>query len=286
MNMSPKGYFTFTPEVGFRETSYHAGGSEEWKSRELYDLKGTLSTSFLRVYSLSDEALKKVRHTVEPEIVYEYIPEVEQEDLPQFDSIDNIAKKNLATFSLTNRLAGKVYSSEQDYQVIEFLLFKISQGYDINEANRDIASADDERRPFPDTSFQLRLTPVQYLSLVSDAAYNAYDGQWNTINTAAVINDGRGDSINLDYRFTKDSIEYVRGKLSAKATDSLNLYYDGRYSLLEGRYLENIYAIDYHPQCWSVQFSYSERPEEKRYLVVFNLSGMGTVARVRGATQY
>lgn len=286
MNISPKGYFTLTPEVGFRETSYHVHGTDDWKSREMYDLKGTLSTAFLRIYNLKGEALKKVRHTIEPEIVYEYLPEVEQGELPQFDPIDNITKKNLMTFSLTNRLAGKVYASEQDYQVREFLLFKISQRYDINEANRDIASTDDERRPFSDTSFQLRVIPVQYISLVSDAAYNAYDDHWNTLNTSAGINDSRGDSVTLDYRFTKDSLEYVRGKLFVNTTESLNLYYDGRYSILEGRYLENIYAIDYHPQCWSIQLSYSERPEEKRYLVVFNLSGMGTVAKFKGVTQY
>ena len=286
MNISPNGYFKFIPELGLRETSYLLEGKDKWEGRERYDLKGTLSTAFLRIYDLKGEALRKIRHTVEPEIVYEYLPRVKQDELPLFDPIDRISKKNLITYSLINRVAGKTYTSEEDYQVREFVLFKVSQGYDLNEANREVISGTGERRPFTDINFQFRVTPIRYVSLVSDAAYNAYDDYWRSINTSAGINDGKGDSLTLDYRFTKDSIEYVRGKLSAKATESLNLYYDGRYSILEGRYLENIYAIDYHPQCWSVQFSYSERPEEKRYLVVFNLSGMGTVAKFKGLTQY
>ncbi|MEK6725185.1 MAG: LPS assembly protein LptD [Deltaproteobacteria bacterium] len=279
MTVSPKGYFTFTPEVGLRETAYHLAGEERWNNREMYDLKGTLSTAFLRVYNLSGESVRKVRHTVEPEIVYEYTPEVIQDSLPQFDPVDRIAKKNMITYSLNNRLAGKVYSTEQDYQVRELLLFKLSQGYDINEAT-------DESRPFTDVAGQLRLTPSRYLTLVSDASYGTYDGYLKTLNNSLEILDKRGDSLSAEYRFAKDSVEYMRGKVFIKAADSLNLSYDNRYSILERRYLENIYAIDYHPQCWSIQFSYSERPDEKRYLAVFNLLGFGTVGKVKGATQY
>lgn len=286
MNISPKGYFTFTPEVGLRETAYRLEGEEKWDSREIYDLKGTLSTAIMRSFDLGGESLRKVRHTVEPEIIYEYIPDVMQDSLPQFDSEDRITKKNMLTYSLNNRLAGKIYSTEKDYQVRELLLFKISQGYDINEANRELASTTDERKPFTDVSGQLRVTPSQYLTLVSDASYGTYDGYLKTLNNSLEILDGRGDSVSAEYRFTKDSQEYVRGKIFVKATDSLELTYDSRYSILEKGYLENIYAIDYHPQCWSVQFSYSERPDEKKYLVVFNLLGIGTVGRVQGGTQY
>ena len=286
MTVSPKGYFTFTPEVGLRETSYHLAGEERWNNREMYDLKGTLSTAFLRVYDLSGESLRKVRHTVEPEIVYEYIPEVIQDSLPQFDPVDRIGKKSMITYALNNRLAGKIYSTEQDYQVKELLLFRISQGYNINEANRELASSTDDRHPFTDVAGLLRVTPSQYLTLVSDASYGTYDGYLKTLNNSLEVLDKRGDSLSAEYRFTKDSQEYVRGKVFVKTTDSLNLSYDSRYSILERRYLENIYAIDYHPQCWSIQFSYSERPDEKRYLAVFNLLGLGTVGRVQGATQY
>lgn len=287
MNLNPMGFFTFTPELGLRETAYHIDGESNWKSREMYDLKGTLSTAFLRVYDLSGESLlRKVRHSVEPEIVYDYIPEVVQDSLPFFDPVDRIGKRNLITYSLNNRLAGKIYSTEEDYIVQEFILFKVTQGYDINEANRELSSVSDERRPFTDVTGQLRITPSQYLGLVSDGSYGTYDGYIKTMNHSLGIKDARGDSASLEYRFAKDSSEYVRGIISVKASDSTNLSYDSRYSILENIYLENIYAIDYHPQCWSIQFSYSERPDEKRYLAVFNLQGLGTVGKVKGATKY
>lgn len=286
MTLSPKGYFTFTPELGLRETAYWIEGVDKWESREMYDLRGTLSTAFLRTYNLKGEILRKIRHSIEPEVIYEYIPEVNQDDLPQFDPVDMIGKKNLVTYSFTNRVAGKIYSTEEDYQVRELFLFKVSQGYDINEANRELASIEDERRPLTDVTLQLRVMPIQYISIISDAAINTYDNYMRSLNTSLGVKDGRGDSLSLEYRFTKDSLEYIRGVVSVKATESLNLSYDARYSIMEHSYLENIYAIDYRHQCWSLQFSYSERPEEKKYYAVFNLSGIGTVAKFKGVTQY
>lgn len=289
MTLSPKGYFTFVPELGLRETVYWVDGNnrqDKQDRRETYDLKGTLSTALIRVYSLGGESLRKIRHTVEPEIVYEYIPDIRQDGLPQFDPLDTIVKKNTITYSLINRVAGKVYTSEDNYQVREFLFLKISQGYDINEAGREFSPTSDERRPFKDVTARLRVTPNQYVNIISDAAIDAYDRYLKSTNTSLGITDKTGDSISLEYRFAKNSLEYVRGKVSVKTSESLNISYDGRYSILERRYLENIYAIDYHPQCWGLQLSYSERPEEKRYIAMFNLSGMGTVAKIKGTTQY
>jgi LPS-assembly protein len=288
MTLSPRGYFTFTPELGLRETAYwvEEAGEDRQYSREIYDLKGTISTTFIRIYNLNGDSLKRARHTIEPEVVYEYIPEVDQDDLPTFDPIDRIAKRNMATYSLINRVAGKIYTSEEEYHVRELVFLKISQGYDINEAGRELTVADDERRPFTDVTAQLRITPNHYINMISDAAFNTYDSYVRTVNTSVGVSDRRGDSLTIDHRFTKDSLEYIRGKVFIRTTESLDISYDGRYSIMEDRYLENIYAIDYRHQCWGIQLSYSERPEEKRYLLVFNLSGMGTVARLRGTTQY
>lgn len=284
-NISPNGYFTFTPELGLRETAYLTNADERWKSREMYDIRGSLSTTLLKVYNFEGQELRKLRHSIEPEIIYEYIPDIDQNNLPLFDPVDRIDKKNLLTYSLTNRVAGKIYSSESDYYVREFIFLKISQGFDVNEARRELLPGSN-RRPFTDITAQLRVTPGPHISLFSDVVVGTYDGYMKVINSSAVVSDNRGDSLTMDYRFTKDSLEYVRGNLSVKASDSLNVSYDSRYSLSEARYLENIYTIDYHPQCWSVQFIFSERPEERKYLTVINLTGIGTVGKIQGGTQY
>ena len=46
-----------------------------------------------------------MRHTIEPKIIYEYIPDTKQSRFVQIDAVDELIKKNLITYSLQTRLA-------------------------------------------------------------------------------------------------------------------------------------------------------------------------------------
>ena len=48
-----------------------------------------------------------LRHVVEPAVQYWFIPATNQQDIPIWDSIDRIHRRNLLTFSLTNRFWAK-----------------------------------------------------------------------------------------------------------------------------------------------------------------------------------
>ena len=51
--------------------------------------------------------LVRVKHTLEPTIKYRYVPYVDQTENPQFDSNDNLARRNVVTYSLMQRLYGR-----------------------------------------------------------------------------------------------------------------------------------------------------------------------------------
>ncbi len=61
-----------------------------------------------------NQQLARVKHTVEPKIKYRYVPEVDQDENPQFDSIDRLAKKSLVTYELTQRLYAR-YEPRNQY---------------------------------------------------------------------------------------------------------------------------------------------------------------------------
>jgi len=54
-----------------------------------------------------NQELLRVKHTLEPGLKFKYVPEVNQDDNPQFDSLDHLAKKNVVTYELTQRLLGR-----------------------------------------------------------------------------------------------------------------------------------------------------------------------------------
>jgi LPS-assembly protein len=51
--------------------------------------------------------LRRVKHTIEPNIKYRFVPEVDQDENPQFDTFDHLVQKNLVTYGVTQRLLAR-----------------------------------------------------------------------------------------------------------------------------------------------------------------------------------
>lgn len=60
------------------------------------------------------EKLARVKHTLEPSLRYRFVPDVDQDDNPQFDSYDHLDKRNVVTYQLTQRLFGR-YEPRNEY---------------------------------------------------------------------------------------------------------------------------------------------------------------------------
>ena len=125
--------------------------------RELYDTRLDLFSEIYSVFHTEGKTIEAIKHTIRPRIIHDFIPDVDQDDLPNFDSIDRIANKNLLTYSLTNTLTSKtrkkgsfdishridktqatIIDSAADYSYNDFLRFELEQSYDINEAKKRI----------------------------------------------------------------------------------------------------------------------------------------------------
>ncbi|MBT8490358.1 MAG: LPS-assembly protein LptD, partial [Deltaproteobacteria bacterium] len=251
-------------------------------SRELYDIGATLSTEVHRIFSVKGQTVEKIRHGVKPELSYTYIPYVYQADLADF--VDTIPEQNSVTYSLTNTLVARVKDSAGGITYREFFNLKISQPYNIKEAQRKLSGSNDTRRPFGNVDIEFDFNPFQYLSIDSDASYDANDGEWKKTNGNLAVSDWRGDSVSAEYRYTQDELEEINLSLKAAVSKAFDFKYDLRRNELDKKCLETTYAIDYHKQCWSVEVSYSDTSDDRSYMIVFSLYGLGKVGRVGGET--
>jgi LPS-assembly protein len=285
--LSYSDYFQFTPEIGFRETKWDGMNTEDGVpgrrgSRELYNIGATLSTEVHRIFAVNGQTVEKIRHGVKPELSYTYIPYVFQGDLADF--VDTVPEQNSVTYSLTNTLIARVKDSAGGITYREFFNLKVSQPYNIKEARRNLSEPNDARRPFGNVAIEFDFNPFQYLSLDSDASYDVNDGEWKTTNGHLAVSDWRGDSVSAEYRYTQDQLEEINLSLKATVSKTLDFKYIIRRNELEKKDLESTYAIDYHKQCWSVEVSYSDTPDDRSYLIVFSLYGLGKVGRAGGET--
>jgi LPS-assembly protein len=119
---------------GFRETAYHLDDTrvptqvntnpadpgsqppsilpalDDSASRELYYLRGDVGTSVARIYPFEHFGLTRVKHTIEPEVGYLFVPRTatRQAELPLFDDVDRINQRSVFTYGVTSRLLGRL----------------------------------------------------------------------------------------------------------------------------------------------------------------------------------
>jgi LPS-assembly protein len=145
---------------------------ERNNSRELVEVNGSIGSSFGRVFSWDGAGLQKLKHVIEPEIGYIFVSHSRQSDIPIMDGVDRVNARNLATFSVTNRLWGKyssfapVSTGNPDVETTqppiegdtrELARFKIAMNYDVGNNDRLPGGR------LSDVGLSLRLFPTDYL---------------------------------------------------------------------------------------------------------------------------
>ena len=93
----------FTPQAKFREVYYSRGVQETTSQHRETFWAGLDATSKMsRRFRMSDG--DAMLHTIEPSVIYEYVPATDQSQITQIDQVDDLPKKNLLTYMLRSRL--------------------------------------------------------------------------------------------------------------------------------------------------------------------------------------
>ncbi|MGB4548372.1 MAG: LPS assembly protein LptD, partial [Syntrophales bacterium] len=119
--------------------------------------------------------------------------------------------------------------------------------------------------------------PHRYVSYNSTLSFDFNSGDLTTMNHTLGLSDNRGDSVSVQYSYTKDIIDNINLMLKAKVTKSLELKYVLRENLRQDTTLESTYGISYNRQCWGVEVTYSDLANDRTFMVFVNLLGLGRV---------
>ncbi|PLX83605.1 MAG: hypothetical protein C0617_10725 [Desulfuromonas sp.] len=272
----------FVPEVGYRERVYWASSGFERKG--LPDVSARLSSRLSRVYAPEWKTVKRLQHSVEPDVLYLYIPSSDQSRLPQFDTVDDIASENTISYGITNRLTARYEDPDGAPRYHEVFYLRLSQDYDLRESRRNLLNPQDNLRPFSALRGELILRPNRWSFLDLDGRFNPYseNSGFTDMNARGKLQDGAGNALSLEYRYREKDLEYLGGKLELTWLQPLYLGLRHRFNLEERRRLENVVDLEFRAQCWSVRLSIRDRLEDREYLVSFALAGLGKVARFGG----
>ena len=114
-----------TPQVKVREVYYSRGvENPESQHRETFWAGLDATSKLSRRFGTSEG--NTLLHTIEPSVIYEYVPPTAQEQITQIDQVDDLPKKNLLTYAIRNRLLEQAGSSS-----FNWLDFTMAQSYHV-----------------------------------------------------------------------------------------------------------------------------------------------------------
>jgi LPS-assembly protein len=279
-------YFTIEPSVGFRETAWYSENNDTGpqeagtsQNRSMYDVNMNLGSEMFNVFHVNGEEVDRIKHTIMPKIGYTFIPEYNQDTYPYFDRLDRIQDRNLATFSLTNTLISKLKPpeelSEKDsgvsppYSYKEFLRFMVEQGYDFRQENLI------DSKPWIPLYGEIQLEPYRFLALQADAEWSYDSSAFKSRNIGTMVSDLRGDRVFVEYRYENNDVESVYTNFLLTLTDRIRAYTDYEQNILNNTRIQSGVGMRYQSQCWSVDLRYIDEVDDRKYVFLINLSGLG-----------
>ena len=221
--------------------------------RLTFEYRANALTRFIRKY-------ESFTHTVEPSLLYRFVPEARS--LPPSGFTELFNEASLAQFSLLNTLSFKKLS----------LSTRLTQPYDFNaNDNRLLPTRLDASLSGP---FTLRL----------DVTYDLNKDLTETINSELRVNVTDKTSVRIGERYSR------RGDilLLAVGVDSVlskrwAINVDAWHDVREGNLRDAALKVIYTQQCWAVTASLTRkpgdnlRPPEHSFMVFIELRGLGAI---------
>lgn len=264
----------------YGEASYAAQIEKYRPTRTLHNFQLDLSTEIGQVFKLPSKSTPKIKHTIKPSVIYDYLPTKKQDQLPSLDGVDRISPQNMVTYSLTNYLTTKRVGEDGSPVYTDVLRLKLSQSYDIKEERRWL-SPGERRKPLSDVTLETELIPTDRIYLRYDTAYDTYESNFRSYNGLLRLSDKRGDNLFTEYRYTKGSIHEINVGLAVVVTPALNITYEIRHSLELDKNLESKTVVNYLAQCWGVSFQLTKTQDDRSFFILFSLYGLGEFGPVQ-----
>ncbi len=267
-------YLEATAGGGIRATSYlvREYGAASWdgndtENRLLFDFNTELGTTLMRDFSVNIAEGTGITHTLRPFIAYDFIPDVDQDDLPSFDSVDRIGERNAITYGVNNffRLTG---INKNKFRERDYLTLKIQQSYDLRSEKSD--------EPFLPINFRLWYSPLTNLRFVYKTDLDVYDDGFISHSVEADYRNSRGDFLSLDYRNDDaGNLQSIKAKARVQLLPTVSAGYSIERSLEHDKTIEEYISLIYQPSCWSAELSSHYTPGNRNVMLIFRLANIG-----------
>ncbi|MDD5170087.1 MAG: LPS assembly protein LptD, partial [Syntrophales bacterium] len=299
-------YFNVTTFTGVRSLVWNRddnvdNGISKQGNLAVYTAGATATSEVSRIYDIGAKSLDKVRHAIRPELTYIFSPNTEQVNVPDFvtaatqqntatNALNKVLSKqtngglaanapvasdqNSITYGVTNSVIARFKDEKGVKKYSELLRFKVAQTFDFKEANRENILADNNRKPLSDVNLEVDFKPLTNVTFLARNKYSVYNTAWSQANYDLILNDTRGDTASITYRYTQDAIEETNLILKAVISKSFSMILRLKRDQLNNRDVERMIGFDYRRQCWTIGFDFGQRNDDTTYAIRFAITGL------------
>jgi len=188
-----------------------------------------------------------LRHVFEPYADYTYVPEpdLKPENLPQFDDIDKLGKRNDVLIGMRNKL-----QTRRRKVVHDLVNVNIWSTYRVEKEPNE--------NDFSDIFFDTELRLVDWMAVDFDGSVNTYENELSTFNTQVGFITPNETRLTLEYRYKPDTRNQVSGELTLFPNAKWSFKAYERYSFEESTLQENSYFIQYKSSCLGYGLGYKQ----------------------------
>ena len=285
-------YLETRAEVGARETFYSISeygdtvwGKDDTQNRFLADFELEIATTLLKeLDKYADNTA--LEHQIRPFVRYNYIPDVDQDDIPHFDSVDRIGEASKITYGLDNFL-NKTYPTLPAFETAEIRLF---QSYSLLDK--------DTETPFSDFGGIFQWTPQAGTRFRYITYFDVYENVFSSHTIEGRYTTPRGDFAEVDYSFydttTSDlkkitslksyfdteDIELVNAKIRKHLFERWLAQAAVQYSLSSDKTIESKFSVIYQAPCWSIEVQSLSTLADNQVMLIFNLANLHSPLRM------
>ncbi len=248
-------------------------------TNQVYDFSAKASTYLYRVFDFGTaENPYKIKHAFRPNMTYNYRPSLDEDNIPDLAKLGN-ERTNTISYGINNTLTSKAQGSavaengEMESLYREFLRFNIYHSFDITTYRSD----DNENHYWGEVSARTEYMPTDNIYFQNTTSWDLYSNAFTQLDFLARVQDKRGDSVTLDYRYDGEGVKQLNTWLKVALTQEWYAGYINRHDFDGGNDYQAQYEIGYSGQCWGFKAFYVDDITTRGFFFVFSLGGFGEI---------
>ena len=203
-------------------------------------------------------------HTLEPRLLYLYVPFREQDDLPVFDTA--LPDLNLVELFRTNRYVGTDRLSDANQLAVgltsrlldsaggrQYVSATIGQAYYFDDPRVRLPDEPESARDASDVVGELEMSAFQDWSARLGIRWDPENTQTVKSEVGLQYRPASDHVVNAGYRLQRDSIEQLEASVAWPISDSWRGFGRVVYSMRDNQTLDQFVGLEYSSCCWALR---------------------------------